>query len=601
MSHSTRFAVSTLLTATLFCLGCSSHSGGETAALQGGVEKGPFILGSSVMASVVDAQGNPTGESYATQTTDQAGAFSLANVPLGGVSFQAEGFYYDEVTGTLSTAPITLRSYYDVTSGTPQPAFINVITHLAHDRVQTLLGQGVGLDAAIAQAEGELVKALGIGPSGFTLTVPASSLDEMGGDNDANAYLFAVSTVFVQAAFDSAGVSGPVDAKLQQMLDDVAAGLAPSGTLTPALTAPLETAAGEIDVSTVETFFGQYLASIGVSATVPDLTRILSTSTGCIAENTLQGNFTIINSMDIAQLSPYRCIAGDLTVDANGLTVSLPDLRQIGGQLTMYYPATLDLPALTTIVGAAQIYTPWNLPSLKTTGDLTLKAGTAPSGNNFPALTTAGEVTMATNVTAPLLAQVDGIQLDGALTDVSLPGLTTIGNGGLASAGLPDGLNIDLPALTTAGGVSGYITVGNQNLNVPNLQSACVLMFTGDIDVSLPALANVVDLVVTGQVKSVSAPVLATMYGYLNLYSTQNLTTLSLPALATSAGIAIYNNSSVLTQVSFPALTSAGSLLNVYQNPALPQCQVDALDAQLVAAGWTGSYTAYSNGTGSCP
>jgi hypothetical protein len=56
-----------------------------------------------------------------------------------------------------------------------------------------------------------------------------------------------------------------------------------------------------------------------------------------------------------------------------------------------------------------------------------------------------------------------------------------------------------------------------------------------------------------------------------------------------------------LTTIDFPVLTSAGVVLEVFDNPVLPQCQIDALHAQLVADGWTGTYTAYSNGTGTCP
>ena len=606
MFHSMKFALSIFLVTAAACTGCQSRPG-ETAQLRGGVEKGPFILGSSVTASVVDAQGNPTGTSYATQTTDQAGSFSLANVPVGGVSFQADGFYYDEVLGGLSTAPITLRSFYAVPSGSPPPAFINVVTHLAHDREKALLGESVPLATAIPQAEGELVTALGIGGSGFTLSAPGASLDEMGGDNDPNAYLFALSAIFVQAAFDAVGVTGPVDAKVQQMLDEVAADLAASGTLAPAATAPLQTAAGEIDVAQVEASFGQYLASIGVSATVPDLTLILSSSTECTAENTLQGSFTITNSLDIANLAPYRCITGDLYVATTGIaTVSLPNLRQVSGVLQGTPSGSLDLPVLTTVGGRLDVATPWNLPLLTTTGDLGLSTGPGSTGFDLPALTTAGQVYVGCPAfTAPVLTTVTGFTFESAPSgDVSLPALTTIGTGGItisAGAGNPT-FNLDLPALTTSG---GSISLGDQTLSAPALQSAAGLLFSGAVSVSLPALTTVGNLAVTGQVSSVSMPALVTQYGYMNVYSTGNLTTLSFPSLTTSAGIGIYgdwnNANTVLTQIDFPALTSAGIVFEAFYNPLLPQCQVTAVDAQLVAHGWTGSYTAYSNGTGTCP
>jgi hypothetical protein len=46
--------------------------------LSGAVAKGPFVRGSSVSASPVDAAGTPTGELFSTETTDDAGRFDLA-------------------------------------------------------------------------------------------------------------------------------------------------------------------------------------------------------------------------------------------------------------------------------------------------------------------------------------------------------------------------------------------------------------------------------------------------------------------------------------------------------------------------------------------
>jgi hypothetical protein len=204
--------------------------------------------------------------------------------------------------------------------------------------------------------------------------------------------------------------------------------------------------------------------------------------------------------------------------------------------------------------------------------------------------------------TAASLSHVTGLSFYTASTSFSLPGLTTIGTGGIAINSTPAGFDIDLPALTTSG---GYITLDNQNLNAPNLQSAWGLKFTGPVSVSLPALTSVVNLEVTGSVNSVSMPLLATMTGYLNVYNTTNLTTLSLPSLTTSAGIAIYglypSTNAALTNIGFPALTSSGSVFEVFYNPLLPQCQADKIDAQLLAHGWSGSYVTHNNGTGTCP
>src|SRR5687767_15154998 len=51
----------------------SSGSGGGTSGpfeLGGAVQKGPFVIGSTIAISVVDAKGNPTGKVFMAATTN---------------------------------------------------------------------------------------------------------------------------------------------------------------------------------------------------------------------------------------------------------------------------------------------------------------------------------------------------------------------------------------------------------------------------------------------------------------------------------------------------------------------------------------------------
>jgi hypothetical protein len=43
----------------------------------GSAQKGPYILGSSVQVTALDRDGEPTGESYAAETTSNLGRFSV--------------------------------------------------------------------------------------------------------------------------------------------------------------------------------------------------------------------------------------------------------------------------------------------------------------------------------------------------------------------------------------------------------------------------------------------------------------------------------------------------------------------------------------------
>ncbi len=159
----------------------SDASADGPAVLSGSIQKGPFVLGSTVTLSAVDSTGAPTGQVFNTQTTTELGDFAVTFAYRGNVDMQAQGFYYDEVTGTLSTSPIVLRALYVVTNGGAQSAYINIITHLAHDRAVNLMGDGgSSLASAEAQAESELEVALGIGGTGFDPGGVGIGLNEIG-------------------------------------------------------------------------------------------------------------------------------------------------------------------------------------------------------------------------------------------------------------------------------------------------------------------------------------------------------------------------------------------------------------------------------------
>lgn len=101
--------------------------------LQGAAQKGPFILGSSVTISPLKADGAPTGQQFAVQTVGGLGEYAIAGIPAGPVALVASGFYFDEVRGVLSDAPLTLRATQQVVDA-ETTAHIHVLTHLVELR-----------------------------------------------------------------------------------------------------------------------------------------------------------------------------------------------------------------------------------------------------------------------------------------------------------------------------------------------------------------------------------------------------------------------------------------------------------------------------------
>src|SRR5690606_10773662 len=235
----------------------------------------PFLLGSSVDVSPVDAQGNPTGQVFSTQTEDDLGTFSIDVVDAGFVALEATGFYYNEVRGDLSDSFLTLRGYYEIGDEPVQSVYVNLVTHLIYGRVQELLAQ-LPFETAVADAEHELQAALGIGVSGFEPGASGFAMNLLGGDTDANAYLFAVSTVLAQAAqMRAGGPDGPVDAHLQEIINTVSDQLTMLGQIAPPLHDELLAAQAAVDPEAVMTTLQDRFDDLGWPAAVADLDRVL--------------------------------------------------------------------------------------------------------------------------------------------------------------------------------------------------------------------------------------------------------------------------------------------------------------------------------------
>lgn len=243
--------------------------------IDGSVAKGPFVLGSTVTVSAITADAEPTGDVFVGQTSDDTGAFTTAfgDGSVRYASIEASGFHWNEATGSLSGAAITLHALAALSPDDPQPVRVNLATQLAADRVRTLIAAGTQFDEALATSQNELATALAIGPAGYVPDGLGTSLDLLGGDSDGNAWLFAVSTLFAQRARQDA--PDAIDATLQEAINTAAQDLADDGTLEEDLVAGLHDAEFTVDVTGVEASLAQRLVDIGSSAEVPDLDRMI--------------------------------------------------------------------------------------------------------------------------------------------------------------------------------------------------------------------------------------------------------------------------------------------------------------------------------------
>jgi len=242
-----------------------------TATLAGAVQKGPFILGTTIGVSPLTAGGDPVGAYFEAAAGDDAGAFTIAGIPAGPVSLAAVGFYFDELRGALSGAPLTLRAVHHAIGGM-STVHVHPLTHLVEPRARALMAGGLDVDAALAQAEGEAVAALGIGAPGFALVGSAGAASVTGVDSDDNAYAFAVGVVF--AAVGAAGDPDAPEAALQLALNTAAAALADGQGLPAELAAELAAAEQGLDAAGVQAALDARLAALGLPPG-PDIRRAL--------------------------------------------------------------------------------------------------------------------------------------------------------------------------------------------------------------------------------------------------------------------------------------------------------------------------------------
>lgn len=198
----------------ILCVACSSDSsaGGSTEdetivalkdkTITGVSQKGPFVKGSSVTVQELDGETfAQTGKSFKGKIISDAGDFKLDIKSLISqyVLIEANGYFFNEITGGKSNAPITLNAFSNIKER--DNVNINLLTHLAYERTLYLVTkEDMPFSKAKKQAEQEVLKSFGIEEE-FN---DAEELNIFGTEN-ANAALLAISILMQNDFFVSDG------------------------------------------------------------------------------------------------------------------------------------------------------------------------------------------------------------------------------------------------------------------------------------------------------------------------------------------------------------------------------------------------------------
>ncbi|MDI1324330.1 MAG: BspA family leucine-rich repeat surface protein [Algoriphagus sp.] len=130
--------------------------------ISGFVQKGPFVRGTSILMSELNSELAQTGKVFTSQIINDQGLFEITNIELNSsfVEFSSSGFYFNEVTGEISSAPITLTSISDLSN--KSSINVNVLTHLEKKRVENLIKEGKSFSEAKKQAKNEVLSIFSI-------------------------------------------------------------------------------------------------------------------------------------------------------------------------------------------------------------------------------------------------------------------------------------------------------------------------------------------------------------------------------------------------------------------------------------------------------
>lgn len=129
-------------------VGCSDKDdepgGGEKPQsgkyqLLGKVEKGPFVRGSSISVQPLNESMTSIGSVFNGEIRDDAGSFDLGQIELASqfVRIATDGYYFNEVSGELSTGQLHLIALADLNDRST--VNVNILTHLKSSLFRTSL------------------------------------------------------------------------------------------------------------------------------------------------------------------------------------------------------------------------------------------------------------------------------------------------------------------------------------------------------------------------------------------------------------------------------------------------------------------------------
>ncbi|MBL4736453.1 MAG: hypothetical protein JKZ01_00120 [SAR324 cluster bacterium] len=195
----------------------------SAVTLSGKVQKGPYIQGTEITVRELDSSMIPTGNTFTGTIDDNTGSFSIKGTLTNKiVELSALGYYFNEVSGSLSNATLTLSALSDLTDSSS--VNVNLMTHLEKKRVEYLMDNSkMTFAAAKTQAQTEIMKIFNID----NVTLGNSETLDISKSGDGNAVLLAISAILQ---------SNKTDAELTELLSNINTDIRTDGTMDSSIT-----------------------------------------------------------------------------------------------------------------------------------------------------------------------------------------------------------------------------------------------------------------------------------------------------------------------------------------------------------------------------
>lgn len=203
----------------------SSSDNISIKSMNGFVQKGPFIQGTEITVRELFPYNSDngsysiiyTGKTFTGVIEDDLGTFKIKGL-IGNniVELSALGYYFNEISGSLSTSPISMQALADLTDASS--INVNLMTHLEKKRVEYLIDKGVSFTEAKVQAQGEILKMFNLD----NISIGNSETLDISKSGTGNAVLLAISALLQ---------SNRTEAEMTELLSIINTDLRLDGTL----------------------------------------------------------------------------------------------------------------------------------------------------------------------------------------------------------------------------------------------------------------------------------------------------------------------------------------------------------------------------------